>query len=200
MNASVFDPQAQVGSPDLKIIAALERLSEGFRVLLWEKAKIHGISPIQIQILIFLKFHLGERCKVGQLALEFNLSKPTISEAVKTLEQKGLIFRQVENRDSRSHNIHLSEAGKIMVEELAFFADPMLQGLAAIPHGEKGVLLQQLLELIGHLQQAGIVSLQRMCFACRFYKRNDGGHYCQFLDKTLENVALRVDCPEFVAA
>lgn len=199
MNESVFDPQAQTGNPDLKIIASLERLGEGFRVLLWEKAKILGISPIQIQILIFVQFHGEEKCKVSYLAQEFGLTKPTISEAVKSLEQKGLVERRTEIMDTRSHTLHLTEAGKIAVSQTAGFANPMLAGIAKIPSSEKGVLLEQLLGLIGQLQQAGIITVQRMCFSCRFYQKKDEGHFCQFLNKPLENSELRLDCGEFEA-
>ncbi|MFN0035979.1 MAG: MarR family winged helix-turn-helix transcriptional regulator [Saprospiraceae bacterium] len=200
MNDSVFDPQAQIGNADLKIIVSLERLGEGFRVLLWEKAKVLGISPIQIQILIFVQFHGDEKCKVTYLAQEFNLTKPTISEAVKSLEQKGFIERQTESLDNRSHTLHLTESGKLAVALAAHFANPMLGSLAKIPSTEKGILLEQLLGVIGQLQRAGIISMQRMCFSCRFYQKNGQGHFCQFLNKSLDNNELRVDCEEFDAA
>jgi DNA-binding MarR family transcriptional regulator len=200
MNDSVFDPQAQIGNPDLKIIASLERLGEGFRALLREKAKVLGISPIQIQILIFAQFHSDEKCKVSYLAQEFCLTKPTISEAVKSLEQKGFIVRQAETLDTRSHTIHLTEAGKSAVAQTAQFANPMLGSLAEISSTEKGLLLEQLLGVIVQLQGVGIISIQRMCFSCRFYQKNSDGHFCRFLEKPLKNSELRVDCSEFELA
>ncbi|MCC7246927.1 MAG: winged helix-turn-helix transcriptional regulator [Saprospiraceae bacterium] len=200
MNDSIFDPHAQISNADLKIIASLERLGEGFRVLLWEKAKVLGISPIQIQILIFVQFHGDEKCKVTYLAQEFNLTKPTISEAVKSLEQKGFIERRAESSDSRSHTLHLTEAGNSAVAQTVHFANPMLGSLAKIPFTEKGRLLEQLLDVIAHLQRAGIISVQRMCFSCRFYQKNGEGHFCQFLNKSLITNELRVDCGEFEVA
>lgn len=199
MNDSVFDPKAQIDNSDFKIIASLERLGEGFRVLLWEKAKVLGISPIQIQILIFIQFHSGEKCKVSYLAQEFCLTKPTVSEAVKSLEQKGFIKRQPETTDTRSHTIHLTEAGKSVVVQASNFANPMLGSIADMPSADKDVLLEQLLGVVGQLQRAGIISMQRMCFFCRFYQKNEDGHFCRFLDKSLKNSELRLDCGEFEA-
>ena len=46
-----------------KITQALERISKAFRVLLWEESKKHGISPIQIQLLIFCSSHKPENVK-----------------------------------------------------------------------------------------------------------------------------------------
>lgn len=201
MNESVFDPQAQIGNPDLKIIASLERLSEGFRVLLWGKAKVLGISPIQIQILIFIQFHGDEKCKVSYLAQEFCLTKPTVSEAVKSLEQKGLIKRQTEITDTRSHTIHLTEAGKSVFAQTVSFANPMLGTIAKIPSAEKGILLEQLLGVVSQLQGAGIIGAQRMCFNCAHYRSGQDSHrhFCQLLDAPLKLTELRVDCPEHEA-
>ncbi|MFN0014677.1 MAG: MarR family winged helix-turn-helix transcriptional regulator [Saprospiraceae bacterium] len=201
MKESVFDPQAQISNPDLKIIAALERLSEGFRVLLWEKAKVLGVSPIQIQILIFVQYHSDEKCKVSYLAQEFCLTKPTISEAVKSLEQKGFIKRQTEPSDTRSHTIHLTETGKSIVAQTAHFANPMLASLTRIPAAEKGTLLEQLLGVVRQLQGAGVIGVQRMCLNCAHYRPGQGGHrhFCQMLNAALITAELRLDCTEHEA-
>lgn len=196
---SIFDPQAQIHSPDFKIVAALERLAEAFRALLWDKSKVLGISPIQIQILLFVRFHTDDKCKVSQLAQEFNVTKPTVSEAVKSLEQKGLLERNPDESDTRSHTLHLTVAGMDAVAQTADFAAPMLRGVSSVPAADQGPLLEQLLGIIGHLQRAGIIAMQRMCFSCRFYQNTGNGHFCRFLNKPLANHELRVDCGEYEA-
>ncbi len=195
----IFDPKAQISNPDLKIIASFERLGEAFRVLVWEKAKILGISPIQIQILIFVKFHNNKNCKVSYLAKEFCVTKPTISEAVKSLEQKGYIRRLTESTDTRSHTIHLTESGDWAVAQSENFANSMLSSVAKIPFAEKSVLLEQLLGVIAQLQQSGIISMQRMCYSCRYYQKNAEEHFCKFLNTSLQKSELRVDCEEYEA-
>ena len=85
---SVFNLDNQNAGLNSKIVAGLERLSQAFRTLLWEKAKEFGLSPIQIQVLIFIHYHSKEKSTVSYLAQEFNLTKPTISDAIKALEQK----------------------------------------------------------------------------------------------------------------
>jgi len=76
----------------------------------------------------------------------------------------------------------------------------MLGSLAKIHSAEKDILLEQLLGVIGHLQRAGIISMQRTCFSCRFYQKNGETHFCRFLNKSLINNDLRLDCGEFEAA
>ena len=57
MKESTFNPEQQDKDISSKIVAGLERVSEVFKILLWENAKLVGLSPIQIQILIFVAFH-----------------------------------------------------------------------------------------------------------------------------------------------
>ncbi len=109
---SVFDVNRQQQKIDRKIVVALERISEAFRVLLWNESKENALSPIQIQALIFLLFHTADKCTISYLAKEFNLSKPTMSDSIKVLVQKGLVKKIADTEDSRSYNIALTASGK----------------------------------------------------------------------------------------
>ena len=91
MMKSIFNPDQQQKDMSSKIVAGLERISEVFKVLLWNKAKEVGLSPIQIQILLFVAFHKDELCNVSHLAKEFNVTKPIVSDAIKALDKKEMI-------------------------------------------------------------------------------------------------------------
>lgn len=133
---SVFDVNRQQQKIDRKIVVALERISEAFRVLLWNESKENALSPIQIQALIFLLFHTADKCTISYLAKEFNLSKPTMSDSIKVLVQKGLVKKIADTEDSRSYNIALTASGKRIAEKSANFALDIEKPLAAIS-GEK---------------------------------------------------------------
>ncbi|MEZ5024711.1 MAG: hypothetical protein R2728_15915 [Chitinophagales bacterium] len=64
MEKSVFNTDYQQTSLTSKIVVGLERISGAFRYLLWEYAKTIELSPIQIQIIIFLAYHKREFCNV----------------------------------------------------------------------------------------------------------------------------------------
>ena len=104
---SVFNINHQNANIDNKIVAGLERISQVFRILLWEKAKRHKLSPIQIQLLIFIHNHSPKNATISYLAEEFNFSKATISDSIKILEQKQLISKITDNKDARSYQIQL---------------------------------------------------------------------------------------------
>jgi len=193
---SPFDLTRQNSKVESKIVVALERISEAFRVLLWNESKENSLSPIQIQILIFLLFHLQEKCTVSYLAQEFNMTKPTISDSVKILLQKGLIEKFDSLTDTRSYTLGLTKTGKQTAEKSANFTLAIEKPLNSLTEIEKEELLSALLKLIHQLNKVGIITVQRMCFTCTNYRISNGDHYCNLLKSKLANTELRVDCKE----
>lgn len=196
MTNSAFDLNKQNQHIESKIVVALERISEAFRVLLWQESKENALSPIQNQILIFLLFHKEQLCKVSYLAQEFNLTKATISDSIKVLLQKGLIEKKESIEDSRSFSVLLTGSGREIAHKTATFAEAIEKTLYQINEGKKEVLLTSLFHVIEQLNRNEIITIQRMCRTCRFYQNTEGGHYCQLLEKKLLDTELRIDCPE----
>lgn len=193
---SPFDLSKQNKKTESKIVVALERISEAFRVLLWNESKETALSPIQIQILIFLLFHAKDKCKVSYLAQEFNMTKATISDSIKLLLQKGLVEKLDDDNDTRSYIIGLTNAGKKTAESSSHFAFAIEKPIAGFSEEQKEVMLTGLLKLIHELNKAGVITIQRMCSTCVNYRGENGTHYCQLLQMKLEAQNLRVDCPE----
>lgn len=197
MEPSLFDPREQQASTDARIVYALERVSEAFRVLLWRETKSTGLSPIQAQILIFLLYHGDEKKRVSYLAQEFHMTKATISEVVKTLMNKKLVRKQVDTKDSRSSVILLTIRGEEVAREVASFASVLRGPLNSMQDGHKETLLRSMVHLLGGLQDSGVIGVQRMCIGCRhFEKRDDDKHFCQALTKSMSGAELRLDCDE----
>lgn len=197
MDKSIFNPDQQQNDVSSKIVAGLERISEVFKVLLWEKAKTVGLSPIQIQLLIFIAFHKQELCNVSHLAKEFNVTKPTISDAIKVLGKKGMIVKDFSSSDSRSYSIHLSTLGKKILSETNDFADPLKTQLDSFGPADLESVFKTLSELIYKLNRSGILTVQRTCYGCKFHEKNESADYCNLLEKELLNRDIRLDCPEF---
>lgn len=180
-----------------KIVAGLERISEVFKVLLWEKAKIVGLSPMQIQIMIFIAYHKKEFCNVSHLAKEFNVTKPTISDAIRVLNKKELIEKDFSSSDSRSYAIKPTQSGLEVVSKIYDFADPLKKQIDTLETNELESLFGTISELINKLNQRGIISVQRTCFACKFHQKKDGVDFCNLLQKDLSPAEIRLDCPDF---
>lgn len=200
MSKSIFNPKNQQKDVSSKIVAGLERVAEAFKVLLWDKAKALGLSPIQIQLLIFVAYHKPELCNVSHLAKEFNITKPTISDAVRILEQKKLIVKNFSPTDNRSYTIGLSTAGNKIVAETENFASPLKSQLGHFPQKDLEGLFASLSQLIYQLNRSGILSVQRTCYGCKFYSHTKKKDYCNLLNMELKQPDIRLDCPEFEEA
>lgn len=197
MDKSIFNPEQQQKDISSKIVAGLERISEVFKVLLWEKAKLVGLSPIQIQILIFIAFHKQNLCNVSHLSKEFNVTKPTVSDAIKILDKKGYIIKDYSTEDNRSYSISLSDSGNDLIAQTYDFANPLKTQVDSFSLVELESLFSTLSQLIYKLNRHGILNVQRTCYGCKFYRKNENSDYCNLLQRELMNNEIRLDCPEF---
>jgi DNA-binding MarR family transcriptional regulator len=201
---SLFDPSAQHHDVDARIVAALERLSQVFRVRLREEARRRNLSPIQAQFLVYLLHHDVELRRVSQLAREFDLTQATVSDAVASLETKGLLRREQWPEDRRVVTLRLTPEGDGLATSLSNWADPIREHVEGFSKGERETAMGFLMELAGSLQRSGLITVARMCVTCRFFRRDvrpgeASPHHCGLLNVPLGGSDLRVDCPEHEA-
>lgn len=198
MAKSDFDLTHQNQNIESKIVASLERIAQAFRVLLWQESKDHGLTPIQIQVIIFLLHHSEEKRKISYLADEFNMTKATISETVKTLEQKNLIIKTYEPHDTRSYIINLTPKGEDFANITSLFSKEIRTPIDTLHQEDKENLLINLLNIIRHLNKSEVITIQRMCMTCTYYQSSDDGqnHFCKLLNQNLHIADLRIDCPD----
>lgn len=200
---SAFDINHQQNSTGSKIVVALERIAEAFRVLLWNESKVSGLSPLQLQLLVFLLHHPhAHNRKVGHLAAEFNMTKATVSDAVKTLLSKGLLQKSVDQADSRSCLLNLTAEGFEIARKASLFTSEIQTSIEHLSEEEQANLLLSLLSIIRHLNLAGVITVQRMCFNCTHFRANHDDHtyFCKLLNAPLSASQLRVDCPDHAPA
>ncbi|MCP2028319.1 DNA-binding MarR family transcriptional regulator [Flavobacterium sp. HSC-32F16] len=193
---NIFNLETQNNSLDGKITAGFERLSQVFRVLLWEKAKKYDLSPIQIQLLIFIKHHSKNKATVSYLAKEFNLAKATISDTIKILEQKLYITKTVNANDSRSSTIELTAKGLEMVLVTEDFTNPLFDLVKTVPEKEKLVLWKNLSSVIEQLHYLQVINVQSTCHNCGYFVQQNGNKYCRLMDIQLETKDIRLDCSD----
>jgi len=198
---SVFDPAQQLTDVDSKIVAALERMAQALRHQLWSASQPLGLSPIQAQFLIFLRFHEPSHCRVSLLAQEFGLTKATVSDAVTALEAKGLVSRQPSPDDARVRTLRLTPLGRRLTSQIAQWADPLRDLILTIPENRKEIVLEFLLQLISALHRAGVITVARTCLTCAFFEPNAhpdsaAPHHCRLLNQPITVLNLRLDCPD----
>ncbi len=196
MRKSVFNPSFQNRDMASRIVVGLERLAESIRVLLWEQSKHTGLSPIQIQIMIFMAHHHESLCNVSLLAREFNMSKPTISDAVRVLHKKKLIMKIKNPSDLRAYSMKLTNKGQEALLAIEQYGEPLRRIVSKFSDSEQSQYLALISKMILQLHHSDILAVQRMCYTCDHFESRGKRQYCQLIEQELASSDLRLDCPE----
>jgi DNA-binding MarR family transcriptional regulator len=85
------------------IISAIDKLSRVWRFLQQEAGSQSGLTPLQVQILGYLTSSSPKLSGITEISKELELSKPTVSDAVRTLERKKIVKKnQYQKTNERS--------------------------------------------------------------------------------------------------
>jgi DNA-binding MarR family transcriptional regulator len=193
-------PNNGSGDPiDSRLADALERVGHVLRTQIRAAGAGHGLSPIQAQLLMRIATVDQPGREPARLAGWFDVSRPTVSDATAALRRKDLLTHEPVSGDRRRTRLVLTPSGRKVAGQLAGWDESVRAELAALPPSAKASTLTLLLDLIGGMQQSGLVSVARTCTTCRFYRPHTGpvsaGH-CTLLDVPLPPASLRLDCPE----
>jgi DNA-binding MarR family transcriptional regulator len=201
--ASIFNPSDQENL-DRKIAVGFERIAQALKTLVWEESKTSGLSPIQIQFLTALLHDVEHEVTIGFLASQFSLTPATVSDAITALEQKEMVVRERRVEDKRTVFLSLTPKGKSAARKLSTWANLLEARVSELSDEQKVAVLHSLMSIIKGFQDDGVVSLTRMCVACKFFRPNAHKntlqpHHCAYIDRSFGDAELRIDCPEFDA-
>jgi DNA-binding MarR family transcriptional regulator len=189
---------------DFKIVAALDKLSQVQRILLWDVAKNENLSPIQIQFIQFIQQFPPAMCRVSVLAREFDLTKATVSDAITTLETKGLVEKTKEENDRRTTLISLTSQGKRIAKRLSGWQDALYRHVAGFKDAEKEKIAGMLMDLIKGLFEEGVIRVARMCLACGNFRLeaftgSDKPHMCGLTGSAIGDQDFSFGCAHYSA-
>lgn len=180
---------------DSDIAYLLEKLMQVQRILLWDVAKKENLSPIQIQILLYLSCHDDELRTVSVLAHEFDLTKATVSDAVTTLTAKNLVTKNILKDDKRSYILDLTPGGKALSKKIEKWQNTLLYHIGKIKPDTKDVVYGFLVDLIKTLFDSGIISTARMCLTCANFSKGSGSNNCCMLtNRKFSDRQINFDC------
>lgn len=139
-----IDPQAAGLMDDFRAVAhQIHRLSESYM-------ESSGLSYAQYRVLMNLRFcEWTGKCdglNPSEISANQGTTRNTISSLIRSLEESGLIERQLDNEDRRRFNIHLSEAGRQKVVHQAGNHIKLIDELFAVLKAEEIETLSTLLK------------------------------------------------------
>lgn len=202
MNHSVPNLDDQTHNLEAKLTTGFVNIAVALRAMLWQECLAANVSPIQGQILIYCLSQPPQLCRIGYLAKEFCLTKPTISDAVKTLERKNLLNKFNDQDDLRSINLVLTEEGRRIALQVSNFTNPLQALIEELPETRKNQLEHVLAQFTVKLKEMGALSGQRSCVSCLHSTKqaNRKGYFCNLFQEKMSPVDIRMNCMSFVAS
>lgn len=186
-----------------KIAAALERIDRLTRSDGQRAAQALALSPLQLRVL----GSLGSRgaLRIGALARELMVTPGTVSEAVRVLEEKGLVLRTPDPEEHRAVLVSLTRSGRTANRKAATWtAEALTPVLDDMGTEDAGRLLSSLLRMLQALERRGLIDTGRMCSNCEHFRpwkgRGERPHRCALLQTSIGRHELQVDCPDFALA
>lgn len=127
----------------LKVFDRLRRLAFGQHFI-----ENSGLSMPQFTLLDWIAASPG--CGVQEIAAQLKLTPPTVSVAVRRLQEAGLLKRQAHPQDGRAIQLFLTARGEKLRQQVrAFRKEKMQWMLSALTPEECATLLQLLEKAIG---------------------------------------------------
>ena len=181
-----------------KIIVGIERLATLFRFGLQDQAKKHHLTPLQVQIILFIGFH-PRPASPSAIAEEFALTRATVSDAIKTLIAKGLVEKIQDSLDARKFSVCLTAEGKQQLQAFHPLTQTFDLALDKLSEADCLIIWQGILTLFKALNPSDIPV--RMCYNCQYYQPSEGDKesFCSLMQVPLPPQELRLDCPEHLA-
>ncbi|MFI8380040.1 MarR family winged helix-turn-helix transcriptional regulator [Leeuwenhoekiella sp. NPDC079379] len=193
----IYDPNFQNQNLSVRTTAAFDKLADAFRILAWKGQKQSGFSPLQLKLLLFIAYHEVKDNTVSRLVNEFQITKATVSDCIKTLEKQGLLLKVLNFRDNRRFHIELTEKGNKHVSEIQEYTTPVLNILNDEKTENLEAIYNSLFSILSKLNSQNTIQLNRSCANCTAYRSDGINHaFCMQLRVQLKPKDRRIDCPK----
>jgi DNA-binding MarR family transcriptional regulator len=187
------------------IASGLARISQVLKNRSWKTANTQNLSPTQQQILRHLNRLTGHQSNLNDLARELGVTAATTSDAVRVLNDKGLIYKTRDPANARSLVLGVTDAGRELAARGDGPPDFLLTAVQSLSPAEQFGFLKGLIGVIYQMQRQGEIPVARICPTCIYFRLDfhpdpERPHHCAYVDAPFGNAALRLDCAEHEAA
>jgi DNA-binding MarR family transcriptional regulator len=180
-----------------RVTHSLLRLSTAMRSQAWEWAEGAGLTPTQGEILVLLMQRKGPM-RLGEIARETALTAATTSDAVSTLESKGLVEKRRALDDGRALAVRLTARGRTAAKKAAQWPDFLAKAVGTLREEEQALFYRTLLKTVRQLEEQDDIPPHRMCLTCTHFEPSKNAkktpHHCALLDLKMSDTDVRLDC------
>ena len=173
----------------------IERLGNLVRGDVRAACNEYGMRPVQLEALGFLT-QCNRYSDTPQAVAEFlGLTKGTVSQTLKVLEQKGLLRKRGDAKDKRLVHLTPTVKGRRLVER-AVPAASLTLGIENLAKSESKVIVKALRVLLCSVQKANGLKTFAPCYTCRFNQKREGGYFCGLTHEPLKEHDVALLCRE----
>jgi DNA-binding MarR family transcriptional regulator len=169
----------------------------------WEWAEGAGLTPTQGEILVLLMQRKGPM-RLGEIARETALTAATTSDAVSTLESKGLVEKRRALDDGRALAVRLTTRGRTSAKRAAQWPDFLSKAVGTLQGDEQATFYRTLLKTVRQLEVQEDIPPHRMCLTCSHFEPSKNAkktpHHCKALKMNMSDTEVRLDCSVYEAA
>jgi len=186
-----------------RVTHSLLRLSTAMRSQAWDWAEGAGLTPTQGEILVLLMQRKGPM-RLGEIARETALTAATTSDAVSTLESKGLVEKRRALDDGRALAVRLTTRGRTAAKRAAQWPDFLSKAVGTLKGDEQSAFYRTLLKTVYLLEAQDSMPAHRMCLTCTHFEASKNPkktpHRCELLGITMADTEVRLDCSVYERA
>lgn len=153
-----------------------------------------GLLPVQLAILGYLR-DANRYSNMPQCLTEYlGLTKGTVSQSLKILEERGWVLRQADESDRRVVRLALSDTGRRVLDSAT--DDAWQAALRHLPSGDQESLRTLLTRLLASWQQERNGKTFGVCRTCRHFRPGETGHQCGLTGEALSEADSAQICRE----
>jgi len=174
----------------------LERLGALLQQSVREDASRHGLLPIHIQVLHYLKQANRYSDIPIAIAEYFGITRGTVSQTLAVLERKGLLIKEQDAHHGKRLHLRLTAAGESALS--GSWAERVEQAVNQNPDG--GAAMEgSLLNLLSALQQVNGQRAFGICHRCAHFLSEDLGARCGLTRELLATDQIGRICREWTS-
>jgi DNA-binding MarR family transcriptional regulator len=185
----------KMSSDAIEIHDLIERLGNLVRADVRSVCQEYGVRPVQLEALGFLA-RCNRYSDTPQAVAEFlGLTKGTVSQTLKVLEEKGFLRKRGDTQDKRVVHLKPTAKGYRLVEQV-IPATALEAGIGNLSNSDGQAAVDTLRRLLRAVQKANDLKTFAPCHTCRFNRKRDDDYFCELTQEPLAEDDVMLLCRE----
>ncbi|WP_415892274.1 MarR family winged helix-turn-helix transcriptional regulator [Neptuniibacter sp. PT8_73] len=154
-----------------------------------------GLQPVQLDALLYLSLCNRFSDTLKAVTDYLGLTKGTVSQSLKVLENKGLIEKSPDPNDKRVTHLKVTDEGQKTLD-LLLPSTALTQSLSNLGEAEETELADLLCRLLVLLQKQNNYRSFGQCKTCRHNQKREDGYFCGLTQELLSEKEITLICLE----